>query len=356
MSLSSQHAESAGALARIEEILRAEGFEHFGFAELVKPITIDVYEAWLAEGLQGEMDYLDRHLETKREPQRLMKRARSAIVLTLDYLPHPEPMAETGLGRITNAKVAAYARGRDYHHFLSARMKRVCEALKSLYPEEDFAHFTDSGPVLERDLAQRAGLGWVGKNTCLIGKGRGSLFFIAEIYTSLALPVAKITSPDHCGTCTRCLDACPTGALVSPRKLDARKCISYLTIESRETPPVELRPMMGDWLFGCDICQTVCPWNVKAHGPEKLAANKASASDLESDLRYLLTSSNRGLENDFKGTALARSGGVGLKRNALVVAGNRKLSGLTPEIEALVGHPKLGELARWALAAVSASE
>ena len=354
MSLSSQHAPTD--LARIEEILRAEGFEHFGFAELAKPLTIDLYEAWLKEGFHGEMDYLDEHLEAKREPQRLMKRARSAIVLTLDYLPHPEPKEASGLGRITNLKVASYARGRDYHHFLTGRMKRVCEALKALYPEEDFAHFTDSGPVLERDLAQKAGLGWVGKNTCLIGKGRGSLFFLAEIFTSLALPVAKITAPDHCGTCTRCLDACPTGALLSPRKLDARKCISYLTIESRETPAPELRSKMGDWLFGCDICQTVCPWNVKAHGPEKLSTKDTSESDLETDLRYLFTSSNRGLETAFRGTPLARIGGVGLKRNALVVAANRKLKGLTSEIEALVDHPRLGELARWALAAVSSAQ
>jgi epoxyqueuosine reductase len=220
--------------------------------------------------------------------------------------------------------------------------------------------FTDSGPVLERDLAARAGLGFVGKNTCLIDRKKGSLFFIAEIYTTLTLPIAKIdpdeVKKDFCGTCTRCIDACPTGALIAPKDLDARLCISYLTIESRKTVPPELRNKIGDWLFGCDICQIVCPWNIKAHGSVLLNSFSTESQEpgerdtaLTQDLRYLLTTSSRQLERDFAGTPLARAGGFGLKRNALVVIANRRIETLLKEVEALLPHPKLGELAQWTL-------
>ena len=335
-------------------ILRSEGFAHFGFAELKTPVSIALYEAWLAQGRHGEMDYLKRHLPEKREPVRLMKRAHTAIVVTVDYVPHPEP--ETRMGELKGLKVAAYARGRDYHHFLRARLERVIARLKDLAPDEDFQCFTDSAPVLERDLAARAGLGWIGKNTCLLSRSEGSLFFIAEIYTTLRLPVADLAPHDHCGTCTRCLDACPTGALVAPRELDARLCISYLTIESREVPPVDLRAKIGSWFFGCDICQNVCPWNIKVHGADELAHTDEDRGDLISDLRLILTASNRELERRFAGTPLLRAGGFGLKRNALVIAGNRAAIELKSEIESLKENVKLGELATWALARIEEAQ
>ncbi len=339
--------------ADLASILEEEGFAHYGFAELKTPVSIAFYEEWLNKGYQGEMQYLERHLLEKREPERLLKRARTAIVVTVDYLPHPEPM-ETSLPHreLRGLRIAAYARGRDYHIFLRERLSRVIEKLKRLAPEEEFRAFTDSAPVLERDLAARAGLGWVGKNTCLLNRKRGSLFFIAEIYTTLALNVATFEMPDHCGTCTRCLEACPTGALLSPRTLDSRLCISYLTIESRQIPPPELREKIGDWFFGCDICQLVCPWNIKIHGREQLERLKATPSGrghLLEDLRFILTSSNRELERTFSGTPLTRAGGWGLKRNALIVAANMRASELREEIQSLLSYPKLGELAAWAL-------
>lgn len=339
--------------AEIASILEDENLEHYGFAELKTPVSIALYEDWLARGFQGEMRYLERHLPEKREPERLMKRARTAIVVILDYLPHPEPVAKTHPRReLKGLRIAAYARGRDYHYFLRERLDRVIEKLKRLAPEEEFRAFTDSAPVLERDLAARAGLGWVGKNTCLLNRKKGSLFFIAEIYTTLALNVAKIEQRDHCGTCTRCLEACPTGALVSPRTLDARLCISYLTIESRRIPPPELREKIGDWFFGCDECQIVCPWNIKIHGREKLESlhpQKENRQVLLEDLRFILTASSRELERVFAGTPLTRAGGWGLKRNALIVAANSRISELREEIQTLTTHPKLGELASWAL-------
>lgn len=336
--------------AEIASILEEENFEHYGFAELKTPVSIALYENWLAHGYQGEMQYLERHLPEKREPERLMKRARTAIVVTVDYFPHPEPMAKTHPRRELNGlRVAAYARGRDYHYFLRERLDRVIEKLKALAPEEEFRAFTDSAPVLERDLAARVGLGWIGKNTCLLNRNKGSLFFIAEIYTTLELNIAQIETRDHCGTCTRCLEACPTGALVSPRTLDARLCISYLTIESRRIPPPDLREKIGDWFFGCDLCQMVCPWNIKVHGRENLESFKPDRQTLVEDLRFILTASSRELERVFAGTPLTRAGGFGLKRNALIVAANTKACELREEIEALMSHPKLGELASWAL-------
>lgn len=339
-------------LARLSAHVQEIGFAQFGFAELTTPISIGLYEEWLAKGYQGEMTYLARHLEDKKNPVRLLKRARSAIVVTENYVPHPSSKDDWPLSNST--RVAAYARGVDYHHFLKEKLTRLIDKLKTEFPDDEFVSFTDSGPVLERDLAARAGLGWVGKNTCLIHRKEGSLFFIAEIYSSLTLPVAQIEIHDHCGTCTRCLDACPTGALKAPRELDARRCISYLTIESRENPPEELRASIGDWLFGCDICQTVCPWNIKAKGREALSSLEPSRdeqgrSELIQDLRFLLTSPNRALERAFQGTPLFRSGGVGLKRNALIVTGNLVLHELEDSVRALSEHPKLGELAQWAL-------
>jgi epoxyqueuosine reductase len=354
MSLSSGDG-SPTVLTALASLLESAGFSSFGFAELKRPLSIGLYEEWLAQGYQGEMSYLERHLPDKKDPSRLLKKARSAIVVTKNYVPHPEPVENFPLSHAS--RVAAYARGRDYHHFLRAGLTRVVEALKRQWPNEEFLTFTDSGPVLERDLAHRAGLGWVGKNTCLIDKKQGSLFLLAEIYTTLELPVAKVPSPDHCGTCERCLRACPTGALKGPRELDARLCISYLTIESREVAPEPLREKIGDWLFGCDICQTVCPWNIKALGHEKLSDLSPpgdSTEELVKDLRFLLTSSNRALERAFQGTPLLRTGAVGLKRNAMIVAANQDLKALAPEIEPYLSdthpsHAKLGALAAWAL-------
>ena len=341
--------------SEIETRLRQAGFEQVGFAELSTPLTIQMYEQWLSEGHHGDMEYLVRHLPEKQEPRRLLQRAQSAIVVTKNYVPHPEPVENFPLS--SSSKIATYARGRDYHHFLKHRLTKVIEELKVLYPQDEFICFTDSSPVLERDLARKAGLGWIGKNSCLLSKQEGSLFFIAEIYTTLPAPqYAALEQVDHCGTCTRCLDACPTGALVAPRKLDARLCISYGTIESRKLPEESLRSKFGDWLFGCDICQTVCPWNLKVERDQQrppAVPGPADRKELIQDLRFLLTSSNRALERAFVGTAMARAGGFGLKRNAMIVARNSGAWELRSEIEVYQNDEKLGELARWALSGLS---
>lgn len=354
-------ASPQGSLSeRLGAFVRDAGFEHFGFARLETPFSIDLYDQWVDRGLNGEMEYLERHKTDKRDPNAHWKRARSAIVITQNYVPHPAPIE--GWPFSSSTRVAAYARGRDYHRFFHTKLKTLVAKLETEFPGEEFVSFADAGPVLERDLAARAGLGWIGKNTCLIDRKRGSLFVLGEIYTSLDFDVAQIKRDellqDYCGTCTRCLDACPTQAITKPREVDARKCISYLTIEARGVPPIELREKIGDWLFGCDICQTVCPWNIKAHGKEKLETlhPEIERSQLIEDLRFILTSPNRKLETIFRATPLVRVNGIGLKRNALTVAGNRKLRELEAEVEALVAHPRVFELASWALEKIRSAE
>jgi len=350
--LSSEKQDSFKAESEIA--LREQGFDHFGFARLEKPLSIGLYESWLEKGHHGEMNYLRTHLDEKREPQRLLKRATSAIVVTLNYVPHPKPVEKWPLS--ASVQIAAYAQGTDYHFVLKHRLSKVIEHLQRFFPTEEFLCFADSSPVLERDLAVRAGLGWIGKNTCLISRKKGSLFFIGEIYTTFDFPVAQLYVHDHCGTCTRCIDACPTQALVAPRELDARRCISYLTIESRRVAPEALRTPIGNWLFGCDICQTVCPWNIKLAVTENRAlagSRDESRAEIIADLRFLLTSSNRAIEKAFAGTPLLRAGGWALKRNALVVAGNLKAVELQNEIRTFIGHAKLHELALWALKQIS---
>lgn len=327
------------------------GFSHFGISPLGRPVSFEFYQSWLSQGLHGEMQYLETHAPIKEQPQKKWPQAKSALVFAMPYFPHPESPADFPLKHL---RLSLYSQGNDYHHWLRQRLELLIQGLKEFFPEEEFISMTDSTPVLERDLAYRSGLGWVGKNTCLIHPQKGSLFFIAEIYTSLNLQLETVPVHDFCGTCRRCLDICPTQALTEPRKLDARKCISYWTIESRQVPPEELRESIGDWFFGCDLCQTVCPWNQKAfknqlstalmepHSPEK-------EKSLEEELRWILESSGKQLEKAFHGTALSRAGSFGLKRNALVVIANRGLHNLRKEVEVMIAHPKLGELAAWTL-------
>lgn len=331
------------------------GFSHFGWSPLNKPLSFEFYQSWIAEGLHGNMSYLADHAEIKEKPQTKWPRAESALVFAIPYYPHPEPNPDA---KLKAARVSLYAQGMDYHFWFKEKMKSLCDQLNTQFPDEEFIPFTDSSPVLERDLARRAGLGWAGKNTCLIHPKKGSLFFIGEIYTSLKLESDFAPLPDFCGTCTRCIDICPTGALVEPRKMDARKCISYLTIESREVPPVEMRSSMGDWFFGCDLCQTVCPWNEKIFKGQlsvepKLSLANSQRELLIADMRYILKSSGKQLSRDFAGTPIDRAGSFGLKRNALVVVANQKLSELKEEVAALATHEKLGGLAEWSLQQIS---
>ncbi len=342
----------------LNHCLNEFGFNQVEVGPLGTPLTIDFYEEFLNENNYGTMFYLKDHFEAKKNPQQIQPTLKSVISISQAYFPLPEPTAEKN-----PARVALYAQNNDYHYWLKEKLQAVIEKLKVEHPEEHFLPFVDSGPVLERNWGYENRLGWFGKNTCLIHPQHGSLFFIAEILTSLEAPVPLgdfETLPDFCGKCQKCIEVCPTGALTAPRKMQADRCISYLTIEAKEPPPVELRPLMHDWFFGCDLCQTVCPWNEKLFRQKNikptvdisaqpsLSMNDAQKQGLISYFRWLLGASHKQIQKKYVGTALARPGGKGLKRNALIVIGNRRLSELRADVEKLESE-SLSELQKWTL-------
>lgn len=336
-------------LNQIDPVCKELGFSHWGMTSLSSPLTLKYYESWLEQGYHGSMQYLQNHLPQKQNPRLLGENLRSALMVVHPYLPHPQ-----GDNPFPANRIARYAQGDDYHFWLKEKLERLKQFLITLYPQETFMTFTDSGPVLERDLAVRAGLGWVGKNTCVIHPKEGSFFLIGEVLTSLETSTENKMIHDFCGTCSRCIDVCPTKALEEPRKLNATKCISYLTIEDRKAPAEVLRPGIGDWLFGCDLCQSVCPWNNKAFqtGEDNQHTRSLSTSDraaVIAELRDLLLSSNNALERKLGSSPMTRPGGNGLKRNALVVIGNLKLHELKKEVSTFLTHEKWAELAQWTL-------
>ena len=336
-------------LNHLDPICQELGFSHWGFTSLAEPLSLTHYETWLKQGHHGTMTYLEKHLPQKQNPELLGEGLRSAVMVAFRYIPHPR-----GPSSFSKNRVARYAQGDDYHFWLKEKLESLKKALTEIYPNETFVTFTDSGPILERDLAAKAGLGWIGKNTCLIHPKEGSFFLIGEVLTSLAPPTPGDLVHDFCGTCNKCMEVCPTKAIEEPRKLNATKCISYLTIESRSAPAPEHRHGIGDWLFGCDLCQSVCPWNNKVFqtGTDYQRIRSLSADERHeviNELRQILSSSNNALEKKLGASPMARAGGSGLKRNALVVAGNLRLIELRPEITAFTTHEKWSELAQWTL-------
>lgn len=338
-----------------------------GWIPLHAPTTFPRYTDWLARGHAGEMTYLHTHADAKSNPRALLPEARSILLVTCAYLPHPRPQEI-----FPGTRVAAYARGEDYHVWLRRLVEEIAEYLRTEFPGARFVGGTDVLPLLERDFGAQAGLGWIGKNTCLIHPAKGSFHFIAELLTDIEVPRALTTVagpgagpgtqarrefaplPDFCGTCTKCLDACPTGALESPRVLNATKCISYWTIEAKSAPPTELRPRLLDLFFGCDICQSVCPWNKKVlgvaeDGPAPRALPAPTRAALVASLRWILGSSNRMISARVRGTPLERARPFGLRRNALIVAANAGLGELATDVARWHNDERLGELARWAL-------
>ena len=216
---------------------------------------------WLKQGLQGTMGYMSKNLEKRSDPKKLFPGTLSVISARIQYRSESLSKDRIILGNDTKAFISRYALGRDYHKTVRSRLKKLGKKLESKIGRYGHRVFSDSAPVLERALARNAGLGWIGKNTMLIDPKAGSYFFLGEIFTDLKLPETNIRIENKCGSCSKCLDVCPTNAFVSPYKLDARKCISYLTIESKDEIPIDLRPLIGNRIFGCDDCQLICPWN-----------------------------------------------------------------------------------------------
>ncbi len=284
-----------------------------------------VFEDWLHSGRQGEMAYLDtsRSRDCRPHPGRLLPGCRSVLALGVRY-PTPLPgenKKDDGRPGL-HGKIAAYAWGPDYHEFLPARLQGLVQFI-----EEKVGHavpnrcYTDTGPLLERELAQRAGLGWIGKNTCLINPHQGSYFLLAEILLGTELAPEAPFADDRCGTCTRCIQACPTGCILPDRTLDARRCISYLTIELKGIIPPELRPLLGSWVFGCDVCQQVCPWNHFADAQADLAFADRLVEP-EPDLLQALALSAQGFNRKYRHSTLRRARRRGYLRNVAVALGN----------------------------------
>lgn len=330
----------------IEQEARRLGFRWMGVATPESPLHWVVYERWLAQGRQGEMAYLasDRARQRRADPRQILPECRSILLLGIPYdAPQSlEPPQPVGSDHTLHGRVAAYAWGDDYHEVLADRLRLLVSFIETQTgaPVQN-RWYSDTGPVLERDLAQRAGLGWIGKNTCLIHPTQGSYLLLAEILLGLELEPDLPFPHDRCGSCTRCLEACPTACILPDRTIDARRCISYLTIELKGAIPLELRPQMGDWVFGCDICQQVCPWNQRfaaAHGDPAFAPRPGvPRPDLIAELALNREQFNR----KFEGSPVKRAKRRGYLRNVAVALGNLGDETAIPAlIEALGREPE----------------
>jgi epoxyqueuosine reductase len=316
------------------------GFELVGVTGPEAPPHFKVFKAWLAEGRHGEMAYLEsgRSRERRADPRRILPECRSILVLGMRYsIPQPcTTEDEAGQGR-----VASYAWGDDYHLVISERLHSLAAFIEAQYGQAVAHHwYTDTGPVLERDLAQRAGVGWIGKNTCLIHPRMGSYFLLGVILLGIELEPDEPFGADRCGSCSLCLQACPTKCILPDRTLDARRCISYLTIELKGAIPAEMRPKMGDWVFGCDICQQVCPWNQRFAQPQTEPTFEPRLSlpcpDLIGELGLTAEDFNR----KFKHNPVKRAKRRGYLRNVAVALANQavaKPETATQAVAALAG-------------------
>jgi epoxyqueuosine reductase len=283
------------------------GFIACGVATLEPSRHQAALDDWLRAGYAGTMRYLHRQARKRKEPSAIVAGAKVAVVVLENYLP-PGPRATAGV------TVAKYARGADYHAVMRRRLGELSAWLERRGARVAHA-WADDGPVPERELAQRAGLGWIGKNTMLIRPGAGSFFFIGAVFTDLLLEPSAPFATDHCGTCTRCLEACPTGAILAPRLLDATRCISYLTIESRAPVPEELVPRLEGWGFGCDICNDVCPWNERFAAPTAIAAFHDRGEVDGTDPEFFERMDEEEFDRRFGDTPLERPGLGGMRRN-----------------------------------------
>jgi epoxyqueuosine reductase len=330
----------------------ALGFDLVGIAALGPSDTADAFDDWIGAGYAGTMQYLERGAEKRRDSRRPLPGTTHAIVVALDYG-----------GREPSGPVARYARGNDYHDVIDARLRALHKRV-----EADAGRviagkpYVDTGPLLERDLARRAGLGWFGKNTNLLNPTLGSFFFLGALVLDVDLAVDTPFDTDRCGSCTRCIDACPTDAIIAPRTLDATRCISYLTIELKEEIPPEFREPIGELLYGCDICQEVCPFNRKfakelsepAFAPRSALAGK----DARSLALELLAMSQSEFSTAFKGSPMKRAKLRGLKRNSSVVLGNVGSAADVPALAAALTDEEsvVRRHASWALGTIASPE
>ena len=305
---------------RVRALAREFGFQRCGISGIELAKDEAHLRDWLAKGLYGSMEWMARHGDKRTRPDELVPGTLRVISVGLDYGRYDSEEVWNTLAEGERAYVARYALGRDYHKLMRQRLQKLAERIQQEVGPFGHRVFVDSAPVLERALARDAGLGWIGKHTCLIDKNGGSWFFLGEIYVDLPLPI-DLPAEAHCGTCTRCLDICPTQAFVAPYRLDARRCISYLTIEHEGAIPEDLRKPMGNRIFGCDDCQLVCPWNkfAKRHDePDFRARNDLDTATLP----QLFAWTEQEFMQRTEGSAIRRSGHERWLRNIAVALGN----------------------------------
>ena len=346
----------AGLAADIKRWGMQLGFQQLGVCD----IELDTHEAalerWLAEGFHGEMDYMERHGRRRSRPQQLVPGTLRVISARMDYLAQQARPATELLDDPDRALVSRYALGRDYHKVLRKRLQALASRVEESIGPFGYRVFVDSAPVLEKALAEKAGLGWIGKHSNLLNKSCGSWFFLGEIYPALPLPVDQAAST-HCGDCDRCIPACPTGAIVAPYRVDARRCISYLTIELKGAIPQDLRPLMGNRIFGCDDCQLACPWNRFANSSQETDFEPRHKLDDTTLLRLFEWSESEFLKRT-EGSAIRRTGHEGWLRNIAVALGNALRAGssqsnrISASLRQKQQHPSalVREHVEWALA------
>ena len=329
---------------RVRDLAASFGFDEVRFAAVDPPAGIDAYDRFIAEDRHGDMGWMERSRGPRADPRMLLPDARSVIVLGLNYA-HPPPPDPGGL----TGRVASYAWGRDYHNHIGKRLQRLTRDLRAAIPGLETYAGVDSRPLIERAWAQASGLGFIGKNAMAILPGKSSYFFLAAILVNIDLEPDSPMS-EHCGSCQRCLIGCPTQAFTAPAELDARRCISYLTIEYKGIIPDTLKPKMGRWVFGCDVCQDVCPHNPRQ--PHPIHDDFAPRADHAwPDLPGLMDATDAELGRRFVGSPIRRAGADGLRRNAAIALGNIGDRAAIPVLTRRLHDPNEAtrDAVRWAL-------
>ena len=334
---------------QIQQRANELGFELVGITPAVQSETIARYRQWIESGYAGKMDYLKRHLPLKTDVRQLLTEAKSVVSLAMNYytLDPPKALANDP----ARGQISRYAWGDDYHDVIRQRLSELVDFIKQTAETELKTRVcVDTAPIIEREYAQKAGVGWIGKNTNLIHWRSGSWYFLAEVLINIDLESDVPPPRGSCGTCTRCIEACPTDAIIEPNLLDSRLCISYLTIELKESIPKALRPKIGNLIFGCDICQEVCPWNSKAV-PTDEAAFQPRDGNLTPKLLSLIGMTQQAFSRRFKGSPIKRAKRRGFLRNVLVAIGNWGEPRAVPALKDALAddEPLVRSHAAWAL-------
>jgi len=350
-------AAAATTASQLTALLKAEagrlGFALVGACPAVAPVGVAHLAEWLARGHAGQMAYLEARQAAYQHPRHVLDGVRSVLMLGLPYHTVQPRSPQPGQGRISR-----YAWGvGDYHDVIHDKLKQLVNVLSNAAPDSSARGVVDTAPLLEREFAQLAGLGWIGKHTLLINKPSGSYFFLAALLTDQPLVYDESFNAEHCGTCRACLDACPTQAFPEPYVLDATRCISYLTIELREAIPPDLRPGIGDWLFGCDVCQDVCPWNRQPPQSDEFSFRPHADSN-PTALAALFELDETAFRRRFRDTPLWRPRRRGILRNAAIVLGNQRANAALPALVCGLGdaEPLIRGACAWALGQIGGQE